>query len=83
MAALDWVVLGVYIAAMIGMSFYLSRGQESTEDYYVGGRNLPWWAVGISTMATQTSANSFIGIPAYVALKEGGGLTWFYLHNSL
>ena len=52
------------------------RGQESTEDYYVGGRNLPWWAVGISTMATQTSANSFIGIPAYVALKEGGGLTW-------
>ena len=76
MAALDWVVLGVYIAAMIGMSLYLSRGQESTEDYYVGGRNLPWWAVGVSTMATQTSANSFIGIPAYVALKEGGGLTW-------
>ncbi|RLB48666.1 MAG: hypothetical protein DRI90_25215 [Deltaproteobacteria bacterium] len=76
MAVLDWLVLGVYIAAMIGMSLYLSRGQESTDDYYVGGRNLPWWAVGVSTMATQTSANSFIGIPAYVALKEGGGLTW-------
>jgi SSS family solute:Na+ symporter len=76
MEALDWLVLGAYIAAMLGMSVYLSKGQETADDYYVGGRNLPWWAVGISTMATQTSANSFIGIPAYVALKEGGGLTW-------
>ena len=72
MATIDWIVLGTYIAAMIVMSVYLGRGQESADDYYVGGRNLPWWAVGISTMATQTSANSFIGIPAYVALKEGG-----------
>jgi SSS family solute:Na+ symporter len=76
MAFIDWLVLGTYIVAMIAMSVYLSRGQESADDYYVGGRNLPWWAVGISTMATQTSANSFIGIPAYVALKKGGGLTW-------
>jgi SSS family solute:Na+ symporter len=76
MSGLDWTVLVVYLAAMVGLSIWLSRGQTNTEDYYVGGRNLPWWAVGISTMATQTSANSFIGIPAYVALKEGGGLTW-------
>ncbi|MBW2461115.1 MAG: sodium/solute symporter [Deltaproteobacteria bacterium] len=76
MAPLDWVVLGTYLSAMIGLAVWLSRGQESAEDYYVGGRNLPWWAVAISTMATQTSANSFIGIPAYVALKDGGGLTW-------
>lgn len=76
METLDWIVLGAYLAAMVLLSVWLSRGQESTEDYYVGGRNLPWWAVGVSTMATQTSANSFIGIPAYVALKEGGGLTW-------
>jgi len=76
MTTLDWLVLGTYLAGMIGMSVFLSRGQESTDDYYVGGRNLPWWAVGISTMATQTSANSFIGIPAFVALTVGGGLTW-------
>lgn len=76
MGTIDWLIIGVYILAMVGMSVYLSRGQETADDYYVGGRNLPWWAVGISTMATQTSANSFIGIPAFVALKEGGGLTW-------
>ena len=76
MTGIDWTVLVVYIGAMVAMSVWLSRGQENADDYYVGGRNLPWWAVGISTMATQTSANSFIGIPAFVALKEGGGLTW-------
>ena len=56
------------------MSFYLGRGQESQDDYFVGGRDLPWWAVGLSTMATQSSATSFISIPAFVALKPGGGL---------
>lgn len=76
MGALDWGIFGLYILGMVALSVRLSRGQTSTEDYYVGGRNLPWWAVAVSTMATQTSANSFIGIPAYVALREGGGLTW-------
>ena len=81
MGTLDWIVLGTYLCGMVALSFYLSRGQEDEADYYVGGRNLPWWAVGISTMATQTSANSFIGIPAFVALSVGGGLTWLYEGN--
>lgn len=76
MNAFDWSIIIVYLVGMIGLSVYLGRGQSSQEDYYVGGRNLPWWAVGISTMATQTSAISFISIPAFVALKPGGGLTW-------
>lgn len=76
MASLDWIVITLYAAGMIGLSLFLSRGQKSQEDYYVGGRNLSWWAIGLSTMATQTSAISFISIPAFVALKPGGGLTW-------
>ena len=72
----DWIIIVVYMLGMIGLSVYLGRGQSDQADYYVGGRNLPWWAVGISTMATQASAISFISIPAFVALKEGGGLTW-------
>lgn len=75
-SGIDWAVIIAYLLGMVGLSVWLGRGQSSTDDYYVGGRNLPWWAVGISTMATQSSANSFLGIPAYVALKEGGGLTW-------
>lgn len=76
MTVLDWGLLVAYLLGVIGLSYQLSKSQFSPDDYYVGGRKLPWWAVGISTMATQSSANSFVGIPAYVALAEGGGLSW-------
>jgi len=76
MNSLDWTVICVYLGGMILLSVYLGRGQTEEADYYLGGRNLPWWAVGMSTMATQTSAISFISVPAFVALREGGGLTW-------
>src|SRR5690606_23161308 len=76
MVAFDWVVVVGYVLGIMAMSAWLSGRQNDAEDYFVGGRNLPWWAVAVSTMATQTSANSFIGIPAFVALTVGGGLTW-------
>lgn len=75
MNGLDWTVIVAYLGAMVAFSVFLGRGQESQADYYVGGRNIPWWAVGISTMATQTSAVGFISVPAFVALADGGGLT--------
>ncbi len=73
---LDWIIIVLYFAGLIYMSMKLGEGQENQEDYYVGGRDLPWWAIGLSTMATQTSAISFVSIPAFVAIKEGGGLQW-------
>jgi len=76
MTALDWGIIAGYLLGMIGLSVHLGRRQHNQEDYYVAGRRLPWWAIGISTMATQTSAISFISKPAFVALKPGGGLTW-------
>lgn len=76
MSLLDGSIVVAYLSAMIGLSIYLGRTQSSEEDYFVGGRKLPWWAIGLSTMATQTSAISFISIPAFVALRPGGGLTW-------
>jgi SSS family solute:Na+ symporter len=76
LTSFDWAVVTLYAAGMIGLSVFLGRGQTSQEDYYLGGRGMPWWAIGLSTMATQTSAISFISIPAFVALKPDGGLTW-------
>ena len=76
MNELDWTIIIIYLGGMISLSIYLGRTQSDEEDYFVGGRKLAWWAVGLSTMATQTSAISFISIPAFVALKQGGGLTW-------
>lgn len=76
MTRLDWIVVAAYLLSTLGLSAWLARRQETAADYYVGGRTLPWWALALSILATQSSANSFIGIPAYVALVPGGGLTW-------
>jgi SSS family transporter len=83
MAGPDLLIVGVYLAAMLGLSAWLARGQTGSSDYYLGGRRLPWWALGLSTLATQSSANSFIGIPAFVALVPGGGLTWLQYELAL
>ena len=73
---LDWLVIAVYAAGLIGLSYYLSKGQSTTEDYYLGSKNFRWWQVGLSTMATQLGAVSFISAPAFVGLRQGGGLQW-------
>lgn len=70
----DYLVFVVYFAALIWLSAHFGKDQSDRDDYYLGGRNLPWWAVGLSTAATQTSAIGFMSIPAFVALKPGGGL---------
>jgi SSS family solute:Na+ symporter len=42
---------------------YLARRQESTEDFFVGGRSMPWWAVGLSMLATLMSTLTYLGAP--------------------
>jgi len=76
MTPLDLALVAAYLIGTLLLSAWLGRGHASAEDYYVGGRAMPWWALALSTMATQSSANSFIGIPAFVALVPGGGMTW-------
>ena len=76
MSPLDWAVVAVYAAGLILLSVYLSRGQTSATDYYLGGRTFRWWQIGLSTMATQLGAVSFISAPAFVGYREGGGLIW-------
>lgn len=62
--SLDWIVVLLYFALMIGIGWWTARGQSGKRDYFLGGRSLPWWAVGFSIIATETSALTFIGIPA-------------------
>ncbi|MGA7305873.1 MAG: sodium:solute symporter [Rhodothermales bacterium] len=61
---LDYTVVGIYLLAMILIGLYFSRREEGTDDFFVGGRRMPWWAVGFSLYATGTSAVSFMAIPA-------------------
>ena len=63
-SVLDWGVIVVYLVLMIAIGAWAARGQSGNRDYFLGGRNLPWWAVGCSIIATETSALTFIGIPA-------------------
>ena len=76
LATIDWLVIAVYLVFLIAFAYWLSRRQESREDYYVGGRNMGAWPVAISIMATQCSTNSILGAPAFVAFAAGGGLVW-------
>lgn len=77
---LDWAVIIVYLAAMLGMGawFYFREKRASTADFFVGGRSIPFWAAGVSLYATNTSSISFIAIPA-----KAFETNWQYLTNNL
>jgi len=83
MQALDWFIIGGYFISLMLFGYFVGRKNHDQYGYYVADRKLSWWAVGISTMATQSSAISFISIPAFVAVKEGGGLTWLQYELAL
>src|SRR5512139_2103809 len=57
----DWVVLIFYFAYVIGEGFRHGRKNVNLDDYFRGKRSLRWWAVGLSVMATQASAITYIG----------------------
>ena len=61
--AADHVVIGLYLAGMLWMGFSIARKQRSTDDFFVGGRNLPAWAVGISIFASLLSTITYLGMP--------------------
>ena len=76
MTPIDWTILAFYLVFIVGMSWWIGRRQRSQEDYYLGGRSMPSWQIALSVMATQVSAISLIGAPAFIALRSGGGLVW-------
>ncbi|MFK3650150.1 sodium:solute symporter [Lysobacter enzymogenes] len=77
---LDWVVIVVYLAGMIGIGlyFYLREKRGSTDSFFVGGRSIPFWAAGISLYAANTSSISFIAIPA-----KAFETNWQYMANNI
>src|SRR5690606_1549231 len=73
---IDWVVVIVYLLLAIGLGLWFGRNQKSSKDYFLGSRNMSWWKVGFSIIATETSALSFIGAPA---MAFGGALTFIQI----
>ena len=62
---INWIVLVVYFGAMLFLGTRVGKSNTNTESYFLGSRKIPWWAIGLSVMATQCSAVSFIGMPGW------------------
>src|SRR2546423_2868575 len=63
LSALDVLVIIVYLAGTTLLGLWVGRRQRDAKDYFVAGREIPWWAVMFSVVASETSALTFISIP--------------------
>jgi len=71
----DYVIIGVYFSFLIGLGLYLKRkASASLEDYFLGGRNLPWWALGMSGMASYLDITGTMVITSFLFMLGPRGL---------
>lgn len=82
MNSLDYIIVAAYLSVMLWLGFSL-RKHKGEGDYFLGGRSMDWRPLSLSTMATQLSTISFISAPAFVGLRENGGLKWLTYEFSL
>lgn len=75
LTTLDAVALGIYLLAMLVMGIRIARRNASTEDFFLGGRDLPSWAVGISLIASLLSTITYLGMPGEMFRTGIGFLT--------
>lgn len=60
----DWGMVVVYLAGVVALGTWCGRGLRDTRDYFLGSRNVAWWGIGMSIVATETSALTMIAVPA-------------------
>ena len=72
---IDYFIIVFYLIGLLILGYFFKKN-KSSNDYFLGGRSMGWGPLTLSTMATQLSAISFISAPAFVGVKEGGGLQW-------
>lgn len=77
MQLIDWVVLLGTLIFIVSYGVYKTRGRDSVKDYIGGGNDARWWTVGLSVMATQASAITFLSTPGQ-AYHDGMGFVQFY-----
>jgi solute:Na+ symporter, SSS family len=77
MSYIDWIVLFVTLASIVIYGLYKSRGQKTIESYFKGNNSLPWYTVGLSVMATQASAITFLSAPGQ-AYTDGMRFVQYY-----
>lgn len=76
---LDWTVIIIYFIIIAGISVVVSlRMKQTTGDYFLGGRRIPWWAAGLSIFGSKLSALTFIAIPAKAYASN-----WVFIFNNV
>ena len=71
--AADWVVIAAYFAIIAGIGVWAGRKGKTTEDFFLGGRRMPWTTAMLSLLATEASGVTFIGTPG----ESFGGNMWY------
>src|SRR5262245_44098693 len=79
LATLDLVIVAIYIVGTTILGAWFTRRQKDTRTYFVGDRNVSWWLVLISIVATETSTLTFLSIPGKGFDPNGGNLTFLQL----
>src|SRR5213595_1620689 len=72
----DWTIICLYLLGIIGLGVWFGKDQHTTRDYFLGSKNVPWWGIGLSIVAAETSALTIIGVPA---LAYGGDITFLQM----
>jgi Na+/proline symporter len=74
---IDWTVLIATLATIVGYGTWKTRGSKNVQDYVRGGNSTKWWTIGLSVMATQASAITFLSTTGQ-AFSDGMGFVQFY-----
>ncbi|WP_299104737.1 sodium:solute symporter [uncultured Tenacibaculum sp.] len=77
MQGLDWIVLSITLSFIVLYGVWKTRGSKNVEEYIKGGNDSKWWTIGLSVMATQASAITFLSTPGQ-AFHSGMGFVQFY-----
>ena len=78
MKALDLAIIFGYLIGIVLFGTWFARKQETTSDYFLGDRSVPWWAVAFSIVATETFTITFISVPG-IAFARGGNFQFLQL----
>ncbi len=74
--AVDLSILALYLAGVVALGVWIGRGARDVADYMVAGRDLPWWVILFSIVATETSTVTFLSIPGFAYTRD---MTWLQI----
>ena len=83
---IDWLIIGLYFAFNIGIGFYYkARAGKSTAEFFLSGRNVPWWLAGTSMVATTFAADTPLVVTGFVARNgiAGNWLWWCFVASGM